>query len=137
MKVYALLLAALLAASPAFALEKGGMADLAQIDNTCLPTSAANLMLWFGAHGYPKLILPGATPEERADRIVHTLMADTGARYDIGTEMEAVTRGLETYIRRAGYACDVGVSRARRPQSVHPGLAAAERRPEQGASCCS
>jgi hypothetical protein len=35
------------------------------------------------------------------------LMADTGARYDVGTEMEEVTRGIEAYIHRAGYSCEV------------------------------
>ena len=44
---------------PAFALEKGGMPDLAQEEQTCLPTSTANLIVWFGTHGYPKLIVPG------------------------------------------------------------------------------
>jgi hypothetical protein len=92
---------------PLLAIEKGGMPDLAQIDNTCLPTSAANLMIWFGHHGYPKLIQTGATADETDAHIVHLLMADTGARYDVGTEMDAVTRGLEKYVHRAGYACDV------------------------------
>ena len=102
-----LALAALLAGAPAWAQEKGGMPDLAQIDQTCLPTSTANLMIWFGQHGYPKLILPGATDEERADHTIHMLMADTGARYDVGTEMEEVTRGIEAYVHRAGYGCEV------------------------------
>ncbi len=106
-KIALFLVLALGAAGPAWAIEKGGMPDLAQIDNTCLPTSAANLMLWFGKHGYPKLIQPGATSDEMADHIIHRLMADTGARYDVGTEMDHVTRGLEAYIHRAGYACDV------------------------------
>ena len=87
--------------------EKGGMPDLAQIDNTCLPTSTANVVLWFGKHGYPKLIPAGATTDEREDHCVHLLMADTGARYDIGTQMETVTSGIAKYIHRAGYACDV------------------------------
>jgi hypothetical protein len=106
-KIALFLILALFAAGPSWAIEKGGMPDLAQIDNTCLPTSAANLMIWFGKHGYPKLIQPGATGDESADHVVHRLMADTGARYDIGTEMDAVTRGLEAYIHRSGYACDV------------------------------
>jgi hypothetical protein len=105
---FALLLALAFGVSaPALAIEKGGMPDLAQIDNTCLPTSAANLMIWFGRHGYPKLLQPGATTDESSNHIVHLLMADTGARYDVGTEMEAVTHGLEAYVHRAGYACSV------------------------------
>jgi hypothetical protein len=107
MKLALILACAIGASTPLFAIEKGGMPDLAQIDNTCLPTSAANLMIWFGQHGYPKLIQPGATSDETASHIVHLLMADTGARYDVGTEMDAVTRGLERYIHQAGYACDV------------------------------
>jgi hypothetical protein len=107
MKTALLFAALILAAAPAFALEKGGMPDLAQVDETCLPTSTANLMIWFGKHGYPKLILSGATEDEREDHTVHMIMADTGARYDIGTEMDAVTGGLETYIHNAGYSGEV------------------------------
>jgi hypothetical protein len=107
MKTASLFAALLLAAAPAFALEKGGMPDLAQVDQTCLPTSTANLMIWFGKHGYPKLILSGEDADERANHTVHVIMADTGARYDIGTEMEAVTTGLEAYIHRAGYSGEV------------------------------
>jgi hypothetical protein len=104
---FVVVVAALLAGAPAWGLEKGGMPDLAQIDQTCLPTSAANLMIWFGHHGYPNLILPGDSEEARENHTIHLLMADTGARYDLGTEMEAVTHGLETYIHRAGYGCRV------------------------------
>jgi hypothetical protein len=107
MKKVVFLATALLAGLPAWGLEKGGMPDLAQIDQTCLPTSTANLMIWFGKHGYPKLILSGDTEDDREAHTVHMLMADTGARYDIGTEMDAVTKGIETYIHDAGYACDV------------------------------
>jgi hypothetical protein len=35
------------------------MPDLSQIEQTCLPTSTANLIIWFGNHGYPKLIASG------------------------------------------------------------------------------
>jgi len=107
MKPLVLLAAALLAGLPVFASEKEGMPDLAQIDQTCLPTSAANLMIWFGHHGYPNLILPGDSDEARANHTIHALMADTGARYDVGTEMEEVTRGLQAYIHRAGYGCEI------------------------------
>lgn len=107
MKRALLLATVLLAGLPAWGLEKGGMPDIAQVDNTCLPTSAANLMIWFGQHGYPKLILPGGTEDERVRRTVHLLMADTFARYDVGTPMNDVTKGLEAYIRHAGYACHV------------------------------
>jgi hypothetical protein len=107
MKTALLFAALMLAAAPAFALEKGGMPDLSQVDETCLPTSTANLMIWFGKHGYPKLILSGDSEDERDQHTVHMIMADTGARYDIGTEMDAVTSGLETYIRHAGYTGEV------------------------------
>ena len=46
-------------ALPAFAGEKEGMPDLSQEEQTCLPTSTANLIIWFGTHGYPKLIVSG------------------------------------------------------------------------------
>ena len=44
---------------PANADEKEGMPDLCQVDQTCLPTATANLLVWFGLHGYPKLIADG------------------------------------------------------------------------------
>jgi hypothetical protein len=31
--------------------EKIGMPDLAQVEQTCLPTSTANLIIWSGRHG--------------------------------------------------------------------------------------
>lgn len=94
-------------AGPLRADEKVGMPDLSQVDQTCLPTSTANLILWFGKHGYPKLIMPGTTPDERESRTVHQIMADTDARFDWGTRMDAVTVGIEKYIHEAGYQCDV------------------------------
>jgi hypothetical protein len=92
---------------PARADEKVGMPDLSQVDQTCLPTSTANLMLWFGKHGYPKLVMGGMTEDERETHTVHQIMADTDARFDWGTRMDAVTVGIEKYIHEAGYQCDV------------------------------
>jgi hypothetical protein len=107
MKIVLVLASALLVVVPAWALEKGGMPDIAQLDETCLPTSSANLLIWFGKHGYPKLILSGDTADARADHTVHVIMADTSANYDIGTRMELVAKGIEAYVHRAGYDCDV------------------------------
>ena len=89
------------------ALEKGGMPDLSQEEQTCLPTSTANLILWFGKHGYPKLIQNGDTEDERNLRTLHMIMRDTNARYDFGTRTDAITYGIEKYIHDAGYSCDV------------------------------
>ncbi len=83
------------------------MPDLAQVDQTCLPTSTANLILWFGHHGYPKLIASGATEDERDLHTVHRLMEATNARFDLGTPMDAVTEGIQKYIRSCGYESDV------------------------------
>jgi hypothetical protein len=94
-------------AFPVAAEEKEGMPDLSQVEQTCLPTSTTNLILWFGKHGYPKLILSGATDDERALHSVHVMMADTDARFDWGTRMENVTTGIKKYIVDAGYDCDV------------------------------
>jgi hypothetical protein len=94
-------------AGPLRADEKVGMPDLSQVDQTCLPTSTANLILWFGKHGYPKLIMPGTTEDERESRTVHQIMADTDARFDWGTRMDDVTVGIQKYIHDAGYQCDV------------------------------
>jgi len=87
--------------------EKMGMPDLAQVDQTCLPTSTANLIIWFGHHGYPKLIMDGATEDERELRTVHRIMADTDADFDFGTNRDKVPSGIEKFIHDAGYACDV------------------------------
>jgi hypothetical protein len=92
---------------PALAEQKGGMPDLGQEEQTCLPTSTANLIIWFGKHGYPKLILPGATEDEADLHTLHAIMTDTNARYDFGTRTDLITGGIEKYIRDAGYSCDV------------------------------
>ena len=101
------LLFACLAGAPALAEEKPGMPDLAQVEQTCLPTSTANLILWFGHHGYPKLIPAGANEDERDLHVVHRLMVDTDARFDWGTRFDEVTLGIGKYIRDAGYNCTV------------------------------
>jgi hypothetical protein len=103
-----MLLGALLCVSiaPSRANEKPGMPDLSQVEQTCLPTSTANLILWFGHHGYPNLIASGTTEDERDLHTVHRIMAATDARFDLGTPMDAVTMGIEKYIRSCGYECD-------------------------------
>jgi hypothetical protein len=92
---------------PARAEQKSGMPDLSQEEQTCLPTSTANLIVWFGQHGYPKLIVPGDSDDDGFIHTVHALMTDTNARYDLGTRTDAITAGIEKYIRDAGYSCDV------------------------------
>src|ERR1700677_5176153 len=92
---------------PAFALEKGGMPDLAQEEETCLPTSTTNLIVWFGTHGYPKLIVPGDSADDGYIHTLHAIMSETNARYDFGTRTDAITGGIAKYIRDAGYSCDV------------------------------
>jgi hypothetical protein len=106
---FAVIMAALCLAmgGPSRALEKQGMPDLSQVDETCLPTSTANLILWFGKHGYPKMIMAGDTDEDRTNHTLHTIMADTDARFDWGTRMDMVTVGIKKYITDAGYNCDV------------------------------
>ena len=98
---------ALATLSPAFAEQKPGMPDLSQEEQTCLPTSTANLVIWFGLHGYPKLIVPGDSADDGYIHTVHALMTDTNARYDLGTRTDAITGGIQKYIRDAGYSCDV------------------------------
>jgi hypothetical protein len=92
---------------PAVAEQKIGMPDLSQEEQTCLPTSTANLIVWFGLHGYPKLIVRGDNARDGYIHTVHALMTATNARYDIGTRTDAITSGIENYIRNAGYSCDV------------------------------
>lgn len=92
---------------PVGADEKPGMPDLAQIEETCLPTSTANLIIWFGKHGYPKLIVDGDGKEDGYIHTVHRIMGATDARFDWGTRMEKVTIGIDKYIKDAGYDCDV------------------------------
>ena len=105
--VVALAMVAGLASCRVEADEKTGMPDLSQVDQTCFPTSTANLIIWFGRHGYPKLIPAAATPDERELRVVHRIMLDTDARFDWGTRMGAVTGGIEKYIRDSGCTGDV------------------------------
>jgi len=108
---------------PAMATEKEGMPDLAQEEQTCLPTSTANLIVWFGTHGYPKLIAPGDSKDNGYIHTVHALMTATNAIYALGTRPDAITYGVEKYIRDAGYSCDVEYrgldwSQAKYPQIV-------------------
>jgi hypothetical protein len=98
---------AALAVLPVYGLEKGGMPDLCQEEETCLPTSTANLIVWFGTHGYPKLIVNGDSEDDGYIHTVHALMTATNASYQMGTRTEAITYGISKYIRDAGYSCDV------------------------------
>jgi hypothetical protein len=92
---------------PVIASEKQGMPDLGQEEQTCLPTSTSNLIVWFGQHGYPKLIVAGDNADDGFIHTVHAIMTDTDARYDLGTRTDAITYGISKYIRDAGYSCDV------------------------------
>src|SRR5271170_5763538 len=83
---------------PAFAAEKGGMPDLSQEEQTCLPTSTANLIIWFGTHGYPKLIVPADSKDDGYIHTVHAIMNDTDASYQTGTRTDAITYGIGKYI---------------------------------------
>jgi hypothetical protein len=105
-----ILLALCMAAMPvlsALAGEKFGMPDLSQEEQTCLPTSTANLIVWFGTHGYPKLIVKGDSADDGYIHTVHALLTATNATYQTGTRTEAITYGIGKYIRDAGYSCDV------------------------------
>ncbi len=102
----ALALAAILL-SPVRAEQKTGMPDLSQEEQTCLPTSTTNLIVWFGKHGYPKLILPGDSDDDGFIHTLHSIMEATNARYDLGTRTDAITGGIASYIRDKGYSCDV------------------------------
>jgi hypothetical protein len=92
---------------PAWANEKQGMPDLGQEEQTCLPTSTANLIVWFGTHGYPNLIVKGDSADDGYIHTVHALMTATQATYQLGTRTEAITYGIEKYIQDAGYSADV------------------------------
>src|SRR5271156_2724671 len=93
--------------TPAQAEQKSGMPDLGQEEQTCLPTSTANLIVWFGTHGYPKLIVNGDSKDDGYIHTVHALMTATNATYQLGTRTDAITYGIGKYIRDAGYSCDV------------------------------
>jgi hypothetical protein len=113
---------------PLSAAEKPGMPDLAQEEQTCLPTSTANLIVWFGTHGYPKLIVPGDSADNGYIHTVHRIMDATDASYQLGTRTEAITYGIAKYIKDAGYGCDVEYrgldwSQAKYPQIVDDKLA--------------
>jgi hypothetical protein len=87
--------------------DKEGMPDLSQEDQTCLPTSTANVIVWFGNHGYPKLIQPEDSKDNGYIHTIHAIMRATDANYDFGTRTDAITYGIEKYVRNAGYGCDV------------------------------
>jgi len=91
----------------AIADEKQGMPDLSQQEQTCLPTSTANLIVWFGTHGYPKLIVPGDGKDDDYIHTVHAIITATDASYQYGTRTDAIAYGIETYVHNAGYDCDV------------------------------
>jgi len=117
-----------LLALPARAREKMGMPDLAQEEQTCLPTSTANLIVWFGLHGYPKLIVNGDNADDGYIHTVHRIISDTDASYQEGTRPAAICYGISKYIHDAGYGCDVeyrGVdwNMAKYPQVVDDPLA--------------
>jgi hypothetical protein len=92
---------------PAAAEEKEGMPDLGQIEQTCLPTAMANLIVWFGLHGYPKLIEAGDNKENGYIHTLHSIMKDTDARFDWGTRPDKIADGIKKYIEDSGYNCDV------------------------------
>ncbi len=98
---------AVVIALPAGAAEKQGMPDMCQVEQTCLPTATANLLVWFGKHGYPKLIVSGASEDESETHTVHRIMTDTDARFDLGTNEDIIATGIKKYIEEAGYDCDV------------------------------
>jgi len=92
---------------PASAAEKASMPDLSQEEQTCLPTSTANVIIWFGTHGYPKLIVSGDDRSNGYLHTVHAIMRATNANYNFGTRTDAITYGIKKYIHDAGYSCDV------------------------------
>jgi len=92
---------------PAMAEEKGGMPDLCQVDQTCLPTATANLIVWFGQHGYPKLIAEGDSKANGYIHTVHRIMAATDANFDWGTRPEKIASGIKEYVDGTGYNCEV------------------------------
>lgn len=94
-------------ALPLRALEKSGMPDLAQEEQTCLPTSTANIIVWFGLHGYPKLIAPGDSRDNGYVHTIHRIMDNVDATYQQGTRTDAITYGIAKYIHDTGYGCDV------------------------------
>ena len=67
--------------------------------------------------------MPGDGKDEGYIHTVHAIITATHARYDLGTRTEAITGGIEKYIRDAGYSCDVEYrgldwSQAKFPQIV-------------------
>lgn len=97
-----------MAASPAgAAVEKQGMPDLSQVDQTCLPTATANLIIWFGEHGYPKLIVSGDNKDDGYIHTIHRLMEVSDARFDWGTRPDLAVIGVKKYIESCGYKCSV------------------------------
>lgn len=96
-------LAFLATLAPTYGAAKNGMPDLRQVDNTCFPTAAANLIYWFGKNGYPNLLPKSETEELMRERLVLRLIIASQTTFKTGTEFSKLCEGLSQYITQCGY----------------------------------
>ncbi len=93
--------------------DKLAMPDLEQTKNNCVPTSAANLMLWFGENGFPQLMTVRAkdgkaeNTESVDEGVIRALVQRTKSDDKTGTPSDQMCSGLAKYVHDAGYGCTI------------------------------
>jgi hypothetical protein len=97
----------------------GNMPNFKQSANMCGPTSAANLLFWFGKNGFTKLIPHSTDETDASHRLISKLIAECKSDQSIGTDNEDLISGIASYIRKCGYKPLVaydGIDQDRPPQ---------------------
>lgn len=71
----------------------------------CAPTSLSDWLMYYAAHGYPKLVEKGADPESTQIDLIKTLSTKDylNTNPEIGTDPSQITKGLEKYVVDHGY----------------------------------
>lgn len=83
---------------------KRTMPNLRQVENTCFPYSAANLLWWFGENGYPKLLpIEEGSMEQQQDYLIKSLIVRCRTSYKGGTYFDEMADGLRSYLTYRGY----------------------------------
>jgi hypothetical protein len=86
------------------AASKYTMPDLRQVDSTCFPNAAANLIYWFGQNGYPQLLPKEPDEKARQDKLVTRLIIQCRTTFLQGTPFQSLVDGISNYMSSCG--CD-------------------------------
>jgi hypothetical protein len=89
---------------------KSDMPDLMASANACLPTATANLLYWFGKHGFPA-ILPRREfdDEEQQATLKNIIMGVAGGNFENGTSAIPFAEKLQSFIESKGYHAQCSV----------------------------